>query len=165
MKILWPALGMALSLLLTGCGYHYRLPGHGPGQVATVTLREGEKTPALREGFIPVRTGYRLSMSSEDPSIADVAFHGDPRRAVNIWLVAHKPGSTVVHYGNLYNQTAPFAISESARLGVSLPGLPTEMRGAGKGPPRRFWLRQTSDAAFRVNVLPAPPRPPPPSQG
>lgn len=144
----------ALALALTACGYNYRLPGHGPGRAAAVTLRQGETLPALTERIIPLKFGYQLSLASEDPDIADVAFRGDPQRAADIRLVARKPGKTVIHYGNLLNQTAPFAISESQRQGVRLPGLPSEEPGAARGWPRKSWLRQTSDGAFQVTVLP-----------
>ncbi|MEX1118429.1 MAG: hypothetical protein WEB60_06495 [Terrimicrobiaceae bacterium] len=139
---------------LTGCGYNYRLPGHGLGKTAPVSMNTGTSRHALSERLIPIKFGYQLSLSSEDPDIVDVRFRGDPLRKANIWLVAKAPGRTIVHYGNVFNQTLPFGKSESRRLGVDLPQLPVEEPGAGTGQPRRIWLRDYSDGAFVVEVIP-----------
>lgn len=110
-----------VALVLNGCGYNYRLPGHGPDQTAPVTLCVGKTVPALGERIIPLKFGYQLSLASEDPEIVDVQFHSDPLRRASISLVAKKPGTTVVHYGNVFNQTFPFGKSESQRIGYPLP--------------------------------------------
>lgn len=143
-------------LLLTGCGYNYHLPGHGLNKTAPVSMTVNESRHALSERIIPIKFGYQLSLSSEDPDIVDVRFRGDPVRKADIWLVAKAPGRTVIHYGNVFNQTFPFGKSESRRLGVTLPQMDPEEPGAGTGKPRRIWLRDYSDGAFVVEVLPIP---------
>ncbi len=145
-----------LLFALTGCGYNYRLPGHGLNKTAPVSLQSGTSRHALSERIIPIKFGYQLSLSSEDPDIVDVRFRGDPLRKADIWLVAKAPGRTVVHYGNVFNQTLPFGKSESRRLGVNLPSMDPEEPGAGTGNPRRIWLRDNSDGSFVVEVLPIP---------
>jgi hypothetical protein len=137
---------------LTGCGYNFRLPGHGLKQTAPVSLQVGESRHALSERIIPIKFGYQLSLSSEDPEIVDVRFRGEPLRTSDIWLVARAPGRTVVHYGNVFNQTFPFGKSESRRLGVNLPHMDPEATGAGTGRPRRQWLWDNSDGSFVVEV-------------
>lgn len=146
---------LSLGILLCSCGYKYQLPGHSQRTRAEVTMRVGEKRPALGEGFLPLKFGRQLSLSSEDPSIVDVEFRNrDPEHA-DIWLVARAPGTTTVHYGDLYNQTLPFADTETQRLGVKLPVIPEELRrGSGTGWQREVWLRRYSEGAFRVTVLP-----------
>ncbi len=138
---------------LTGCGYNYRLPGHGLNDTAPVAMKVGESRHALSERIIPIKFGYQLSLSSEDPEIVDARFQGDPLRTANIWLVAKNPGRTVVHYGNVFNQTFPFGKSESRRLAVTLPQMDPEEPGAGTGKPRHIWLRDYSDGAFVVEVV------------
>jgi hypothetical protein len=117
-------------------------------------MKVGQTRHALSERIIPIKFGYQLSLSSEDPGIVDVKFRGDPRRKANIWLVAKAPGKAVIHYGNVFNQTFPFGKFESERLGVSLPFMEPEEPGAGKGWPRKTWLRKYSDGAFVVEVRP-----------
>lgn len=147
------ALVLLLGIIsLTGCGYNFRLPGHSLKQAAPVSMQAGESRHALSERLIPIKFGYQLSLSSEDPDIVDVRFRGDPLRTSDIWLVAGAPGRTVVHYGNVFNQTFPFGKSESRRLGVNLPKMEPEEPGAGTGTPRRQWLRDYSDGSFVVEV-------------
>jgi len=148
-------LAVILTILLPACGYRYHLPGHTPNQAASVTLKVGEKVPVLSEGVIPLKFGRQLSLSSENPSIADVQFQNGNPEVANIWLVGRSPGSTVLHYGDLYTQTLAFAETESKRLGVTLPVIPEELRkGAGTGWMRQVWLRTNSERAFQVNVVP-----------
>ncbi len=144
---------LLVLLSVTGCGYNYRLPGHGLNKTAPVSMRVGESRQALTERIIPIKFGYQLSLSSEDPDIVDVHFQGDPLRNADIWLVAKAPGRTIVHYGDVFNQTFPFGKSESRRLGVDLPHITPEEPGAGTGKPRRIWLREYSDGAFVVEVV------------
>ena len=117
-------------------------------------MKVGQSRHALSERIIPIKFGYQLSLSSEDPDVVDIHFRGDPLRKAAIWLVAKAPGRTVVHYGNVFNQTFPFGKSESQRLGVNLPHMAVEGPGAGTGKPRRSWLRDNSDGSFVVEVLP-----------
>ncbi len=118
-------------------------------------MKVGESRRVLSERIIPLKFGYQLSMSSEDPEIVDVRFRGNPLRKADIWLVAKSPGRAVVHYGNVFNQTFPFGKTEGQRLGVpDLPAPDIEDPGAGTGWPRRAWLRKYSDGAFTVDVVP-----------
>ena len=144
---------LAAALALAGCGYNYRLPGHSTTTVAPITVRAGESLPALSEKLIPFKFGQQLTLSSENPDIADVVFRNrDPHHA-DIWIIAKKPGTATFHYGDLSTLNRPFADSESRRLGVDLPVSPDDLiPGSGSGWRRAAWMRSQSEAAFNVTV-------------
>jgi hypothetical protein len=149
MKFL-PAL--LLPLALAACGTQYHLPGHSPAHTAAIPIRVGESLPALSQGPNPLKLGFLVSLSSEDPEIADVQFrNGNPNQ---VWIVGRKPGTTTFHYGNFFSLTYPFGRQEGRRLGIAMPFDEFERPGAGRGWPRRTWLRTNSLGAFAVRVLP-----------
>lgn len=143
---------MGLCLALAACGYRFHLPEHGPQKTAAIQIREGEKRRVLSAGFNPIKVGYKLSLSSENPEVADVLFKDG--NTENIWIVAKAPGQTVFHYGNFYSQTYPFGKYEGDRLGVLMPADDYEKPGAGEGWPRHTWLRKDSAGKFAVEVMP-----------
>gem|GEM_PF-6096018 len=144
---------LAVCMAPAGCGYHYRLPGHGLGTATPVAMRTGTTRPALQEGFIPFKFGNQFTLASENPEVADVVFRNKNPRKADIWIVAKKPGTATFHYGELTTLTRPFADSESRRLGVDLPVSPDDLLpGSGTGWRRSTWMRGQSDTAFNVTV-------------
>ncbi len=137
------------ALVFSGCGSTLRLPHHTEsGRTAPVELAVNERVLALAAPTLGARE--RINLASEDPAVVDVAYSRMSARSSRVYLVGRSRGSTTVHYGRLAEQVAPFAGSESTRVGSELPGL--SVGTAITSDQRVRWLRDHSLGSFQVIV-------------